>query len=206
MLTLEEFKKRNKLSNEQLAALIGVSKEKVSMMLKGYGVVRNRDRIIPRLKELGIITPGEEFRAEVKRRDPNELVTLNEYLEESGMTLKGLSELLNVPIGSLHGWLQGRRTSVETSEKLKKFGIEHPSFDRKAPKKDNPERKTTDKKGFLKDFQIAAVKKFGNTIVSKRHSEKAIIDEFAKFNLKVQCREFETYRGGHYVVEIDYKG
>ena len=61
MLTLEEFKKRNKLSNEQLAALIGVSKEKVSMMLKGYGVVRNRDRIIPRLKELGIVVPGEEF-------------------------------------------------------------------------------------------------------------------------------------------------
>ena len=160
MLTLEEFKKRNKLSNEQLAALIGVSKEKVSMMLKGYGVVRNRDRIIPRLKELGIVTPGEEFRVEVKQRDPNELVTLNEYLEESGMTLKGLSELLNVPIGSLHGWLQGRRTSVETSEKLKKFGIEHPSFDRKAPKKDNPKRKTTNKKGFLKEVLFAPVNPF----------------------------------------------
>lgn len=204
MLTIQEFKKNNKLSNEQLAALIGVSKETVSAMLKGREITRNRDRLIPRLKELGIVPPGDK--PEPKPRDPNELITINEYFEESGMTVKGFADLLEVSSGSLYGWLQGRRASEEMCERLKRFGIKHPSYKEKPLNESNIGKKTDNKKGFLKDFQIAAVKKFGNTIVSKRHSEKAIIDEFAKFGLKVQCREFETYRGGHYVVEIDYKG
>ena len=204
MLTIQEFKKNNKLSNEQLAALIGVAKETVSAMLKGREITRNRDRLIPRLKELGIVPPGDK--SETKPRDLNELITINEYFEESGMTVKGFAELLGVSSGSLYGWMQGRRASEETCERLKRFGIKHPSYKDKPLNESNFGKKTDNKKGFLKDFQIVAVEKFGNTIVSKRHSEKAIIDEFAKFNLKVQCREFETYRGGHYVVEIDYKG
>ena len=204
MLTIQEFKKNNKLSNEQLAALIGVSKETASAMLKGREITRNRDRLIPRLKELGIVPPGDK--SETKPRDLNELITINEYFEESGMTVKGFAELLGVSSGSLYGWMQGRRASEETCERLKRFGIKHPTNKEKPLNESNIGKKTGNKKGFLKDFQIAAVKKFGNTIVSKRHSEKAIIDEFAKFGLKVQCREFETYRGGHYVVEIDYKG
>ena len=204
MLTIQEFKKNNKLSNEQLAALIGVSKETVSAMLKGREITRNRDRLILRLKELGIVPPGEK--SEPKPRDPNELITINEYFEESGMTVKGFADLLEVSSGSLYGWLQGRRASEETCERLKRFGIKHPTYKEKPLNESNIGKKTDNKKGFLKDFQIAAVKKFGNTIVSKRHSEEAIINEFAKFGLKVQCREFETYRGGHYVVEIDYKG
>ena len=204
MLTIQEFKKNNKLSNEQLAALIGVSKETVSAMLKGREITRNRDRLIPRLKELGIVPPGDK--SEPKPRDPNELITINEYFEESGMTVKGFADLLEVSSGSLYGWLQGRRASKETCERLKRFGIKHPTYKEKPLNESNIGKKTGNKKGFLKDFQIVAVEKFGNTIISKRHEKEAIINEFAKFGLKVQCREFETYRGGHYVVEIDYKG
>ena len=204
MLTIQEFKKNNKLSNERLATLIGVSKETVSAMLKGREITRNRDRLIPRLKELGIVPPGDK--SEPKPRDPNELITINEYFEESGMTVKGFADLLEVSSGSLYGWLQGRRASEETCERLKRFGIKHPTYKEKPLNESNIGKKTGNKKGFLKDFQIVAVEKFGNTIVSKRHSEEVIINEFAKFGLKVQCREFETYRGAHYVVEIDYKG
>ena len=103
MLTIQEFKKNNKLSNEQLAALIGVSKETVSAMLKGREITRNRDRLIPRLKELGIVPPGDK--SETKPRDLNELITINEYFEESGMTVKGFADLLEVSSGSLYGWL-----------------------------------------------------------------------------------------------------
>ena len=204
MLTIQEFKKNNKLSNEQLAALIGVSKETVSAMLKGREITRNRDRLIPRLKELGIVPPGDK--SETKPRNLNELITINEYFEESGMTVKGFAELLGVSSGSLYGWMQGRRASEETCERLKRFGIKHPSYKEKPLNESNIGKKTDNKKGFLKDFQIVAVEKFGNTIVSKRYGEEAIINEFAKSGLKVQCREFETYRGAHYVVEIDYKG
>ena len=204
MLTIQEFKKNNKLSNEQLAALIGVSKETASAMLKGREITRNRDRLIPRLKELGIVPPGDK--SETKPRDLNELITINEYFEESGMTVKGFAELLGVSSGSLYGWMQGRRASEETCERLKRFGIKHPSYKEKPLNESNVGKKTDNKKGFLKDFQIVTVEKFGNTIISKRHGKEAIINEFAKFGLKVQCREFETYRGGHYVVEIDYKG
>ena len=204
MLTIQEFKKNNKLSNEQLAALIGVSKETASAMLKGREITRNRDRLIPRLKELGIVPPGDK--SETKPRDLNELITINEYFEESGMTVKGFAELLGVSSGSLYGWMQGRRASEETCERLKRFGIKHPSYKEKPLNESNVGKKTDNKKGFLKDFQIVAVEKFGNTIVSKRYGEEAIINEFAKSGLKVQCREFETYRGAHYVVEIDYKG
>ena len=204
MLTIQEFKKNNKLSNEQLAALIGVSKETASAMLKGREITRNRDRLIPRLKELGIVPPGDK--SETKPRDLNELITINEYFEESGMTVKGFAELLGVSSGSLYGWMQGRRASEETCERLKRFGIKHPSYKEKPLNESNIGKKTDNKKGFLKDFQIVAVEKFGNTIISKRYGKEAIINEFAKFGLKVQCREFETYRGAHYVVEMDYKG
>ena len=205
MLTLEEFKKKNKLSNEQLAALIGISKDTLSAMLKGRGIVRNREKIVPKMKDLGITPPGEGHKVETKPREPGELITINEYFEESGMTVKGFAELLGVSSGSLYGWLQGRRASEETCERLKRFGIKHPSYKEKPLNESNVGKKTDNKKGFLKDFQIVAVEKFGNTIISKRHEKEAIINEFAKFGLKVQCREFETYRGGHYVVEIDYK-
>ena len=202
MLTLEEFKKKNKLSNEQLAALIGISKDTLSAMLKGRGIVRNREKIVPKMKDLGITHPGEGHKVETKPREPGELITINEYFEESGMTLKGFAEVLGVSPTSLWGWLQGRRASEEICERLKKLGIKHPTYKEK-PLRENPlKKKRDDKKGFLKDFQVHAVEKFGNTIVSKRHTKEAIVKEYAKFGLKVQCREFETYRGGHYVVEI----
>lgn len=207
MLTLKEFKEKNKLSNEQLAALIGVSKDTIGTMLKGQAIVRNRERIIPKLKELGIEPPGHEHKEKNTIRAPGELMTINEYYEEMGMTVKGFAKMLDVPVGTLFGWLQGRRVSEEIHEKLKKIGILHPTYKEGFRNNEiNAARISgANKKGFLKDFQVVAVEKFGNTIVSKRYSKEAIIDEFAKFDLKVQCREFETYHGSHYVVEVDHK-
>ena len=79
MLTLEEFKKINKLSNEQLADLIGVSKEKVSMMLKGHEIIKDRKRIILRLKDLGVAPPDEECKIETTSRNLNKTITINEF-------------------------------------------------------------------------------------------------------------------------------
>ena len=202
LLTLEEFKKINKLSNEQLADLIGVSKEKVSRMLKGHEIIQDRKRIILRLKDLGVAPPDEECKVERTSRNLKKTITINEFFEESGMTLKGFAEALGVSPTSLWGWLQGRRASEEVCEKLKKLGIKHPTYKEKPLRESPLEKKRDDKKGFLKDFQVHAVEKYGNTIVSKRYTKEAIVNEFAKFGLKVYCREFETYRGGHYVVEI----
>ena len=49
----------------------------------------------------------------------------------------------------------------------------------------------------LKEFQVVAIKEFGNTIVSKKYKDKDIINEFAKFGLNVKLQDFcdKTHSG-----------
>ena len=64
----------------------------------------------------------------------------------------------------------------------------------------------TKQKVKLKRFQVIAMKKFGNTIVSKKFKADGIIDEFARLGMKVELKDFKdkTYYGWntHYIVQL----
>ena len=64
----------------------------------------------------------------------------------------------------------------------------------------------TKQKAKLKRFQVVAMKKFGNTIVSKKFKADGIIDEFARLGMKVELKDFKdkTYYGWntHYIVQL----
>ena len=96
-------------------------------------------------------------------------------------------------------------------KKMKKLGIEHPYYTHKgrsgAPitKKDSDKNSKKKSSQVLKEFQIYAMKEFGNTIVAKRFGANNIVKEFKKLGFKVSCREFENYEydeySTHFVVE-----
>lgn len=58
----------------------------------------------------------------------------------------------------------------------------------------------------LKDFQIECLVKYGNAIVSKKYEPQKIVDECARYGLKVRVREFVTWVDQtHYIVEVTKK-
>lgn len=59
----------------------------------------------------------------------------------------------------------------------------------------------------IKDFQMYAIKVYGETIMSKVYTPEEIINEFKRFNLNVHVRCFTTAfkdpsEDTHYVVEL----
>lgn len=206
MLTINEYKEKHKLTNRELGALIGVARESISRYLAGHSCVRNSEVVHSKMKELGIIPPGmtkEEYRKRTELKGP---MTIQEYYERSGMTVDQIAEMLGVPRSNVHGWLvKGRAARPEFAERMKKFGIIHPVFvrhDKSKPKEVKNTNKGDSKGKILKPFQIYAVKKFGNTIVTSLYGKEKVIEEFAALGIKVSCREFETYDYGmHYIVE-----
>lgn len=96
-------------------------------------------------------------------------------------------------------------------KKMKKIGIEHPYYTHKGrsgspiTKKDGDKNSEKKSSQALKEFQIYAMKEFGNTIVAKRFGSGNIVKEFKKMGFKVRCREFENYEydeySTHFVVE-----
>ena len=59
----------------------------------------------------------------------------------------------------------------------------------------------------LKDFQLFALKEYGNTIVSQSIKKEKIINEFKRFGFDVRLRPFERScqdkeQHTHYVVEL----
>lgn len=211
MLTLKEYKEQHKLTNSALAELIGVSRETLSKYLEGHSCVRNKGQVMPKLKELGIVPPGMEKDDYEKSLEFNGPVTLKEYYEQKNLTLAQLAELLDVKATNLNGWMNGRRVDFETHKKMKKLGIEHPYYTHKGrsgspiTKKDGDKNSEKKYSQVLKEFQIYAMKEFGNTIVTKRFGSDNIVKEFKKIGFKVRCREFENYEydeySTHFVVE-----
>ena len=139
------------------------------------------------------------------------LMTINEYKSENGLTNSQLADLLDVSESSIEKYLMGDATSAAIAKRMSKLGIEHP-YRRGHVKggEDVPVKKHTRKKvksdfdsRILKEYQVAIIKEFGNTIVSKKHKAEDIINEFAKFGLKVELEDFreKTYPGWdtHYV-------
>ena len=211
MLTLKEYKEQHKLTNSALAELIGVSRETPSKYLEGHSCVRNKGQVMPKLKELGIVPPGMEKDDYEKSLEFNGALTLKEYYERNNLTLAQLAELLGTKPVNLSAWMNGRRVDFEMHNKMKKLGIEHPYYTHKGSsrssitKKDSVKNDEKKSSQVLKEFQIYAMKEFGNTIVAKRFGANNIIEEFKKLGFKVSCREFENYEydeyGTHFVVE-----
>lgn len=211
MLTLKEYKDQHKLTSSALAELIGVSRETLSKYLDGHPCVRNKRQVLPKLKELGIIPPGMDKDTYEKSLKFNGIMTLREYYERNDLTLAQLAELLGTKPVNLSAWMNGRRVNVKMHKKMKKLGIEHPYYKPKgrsgAPITKKDSNKNSEKKSsqVLKEFQIYAMKEFGNTIVAKRFGANNIIEEFKKLGFEVSCREFENYEydeyGTHFVVE-----
>lgn len=58
-------------------------------------------------------------------------------------------------------------------------------------------------KSILQEFQIECLRKFGNTIVFKKHGKQKIIDECMAYGFEVKVREFTTnVDPKHYVIEL----
>ena len=140
------------------------------------------------------------------------LMTINEYKSENGLTNSQLADLLDVSESSIEKYLMGDATSAAIAKRMSKLGIEHP-YRRGHVKggEDVPVKKHTRKKvksdfdsKILKEYQVAIIKKFGNTIVSKKHKAEVIINEFARFGLSVELTDFQDKThydwNTHYVV------
>lgn len=141
-------------------------------------------------------------------------MTIKEYKELHGLSGRGLAKDLGVCQATVEGWLRGNGAQPHYVELLKSFGIEHTVYTRNSSAKFNEQKmKERDEvQGILKYFQIQAVKHLGNTIVSKKHTIPKIVEEFERFGLKVNVRNFinthqmEGCQDTHYVVELKKEG
>ena len=138
-------------------------------------------------------------------------MTINEYKSKSGLTNSQLADLLDVSESSVEKYLMGDTASAAVAKRMANIGIEHPyrrgrvnSGDGVPTEKCKREKvKSTFNSKILKEHQAVIIREFGNTIVSKKHKAEDIINEFAKFGLKVELEDFreKTYPGWdtHYV-------
>ena len=151
-------------------------------------------------------------------------MTVEEYLKKHNMKQRELSRLSGVSPNAISKLAKGEgRFGVQTANKLAKLGISIPKEMVLTPsekgkmggekakllresKELGAEIAATKQKVKLKRFQVVAMKKFGNTIVSKKFKADGIIDEFARLGMKVELKDFKdkTYYGWntHYIVQL----
>ena len=151
-------------------------------------------------------------------------MTVEEYLKKHNMKQRELSRLSGVSPNAISKLAKGEgRFGVQTANKLAKLGISIPKEMVLTPsdkgktggekakllresKELEAEIAATKQKVKLKRFQVVAMKKFGNTIVSKKFKADGIIDEFARLGMKVELKDFKdkTYYGWntHYIVQL----
>ena len=143
------------------------------------------------------------------------LLTISEYQNKHLLTDAQLARKLGVAVQSIKDWKGGVNPTPASKEKLARLGIYHVPVPK--VQKSQPKSKINNYDGFLKDFQIYAIRKFGNTIIAKKHEPQAIVDEFAKLKIKVRVRDFETIQFStvkdfdnskttHWIVEVVRKG
>lgn len=115
-------------------------------------------------------------------------MTVQEYLEKEGITANALSKRLNVTPATVYKVIQGGEIKVETACKFARLGIEVAVIGNKIP--------TVEMVGenpcHLKYFQIAAIQKLGNTIVSKEHSPESIVEAFKRIGVDVAVKDFSS--------------
>lgn len=124
--------------------------------------------------------------------ETNEMLTIQEFQQRFNLSLSTLGVILRISRNNLQEYLDGEKDfTPKRVERLRAIGIEASQkrvlqFERKIQRK----KQLTKKVEIIKDWQIAAMKRFGNTIISKKHSKEEIIAEFGKYGYDVQIREF----------------
>lgn len=115
-------------------------------------------------------------------------MTVQEYLEKEGITAFALSKKIKVTPPTVYKVIQGGEIKVETACKFARLGIEVAVIGNKIPTVEMIE----DNSCHLKYFQIAAIQKLGNTIVSKEYSPESIIKAFKRFGVDVEVKNFSS--------------
>ena len=214
-MTVDEYLKINNMKSSQLAEKLGVSCTTISNAKAGG---KMSAEVTKRFQSLGIEVNGTEGIENI-----NNLPTVKEYMDSKEMSYADFARQFCVSYETAKNMYrddyQGAR--YDLAKRLLSAGIYVPVID--YSKRENTRKKNIEKKNlgktkvkkkikietWLKPFQIEAVKKLGNTIVSTKHSKEDIISEYKKFGINVECREFKTYyySKSHYVVvDIDFVG
>lgn len=161
---------------------------------------------------------GKPVRKKVPYKFPyetDEFMTLGEFKERYGLSDSTLGNTLGIHQGNITKYLAGEyQFAKKTIDRLGKLGIDvsnKRSVAKEVVEKYNKKvlvkKKKPKKDEIIKDFQLAAMARFGNTIVSKKYSEDVIIEEFKKHGYSVKVREFGPCpisdmqnKNSHYVV------
>lgn len=161
---------------------------------------------------------GKPNRKKVPYKFPHEtdeFMTLGEFKERYGLSDSTLGNILGIHQGIVTKYLAGEyQFARKTIDRLAKLGIDVSNkrsvakeVVEKHSKKVLPKKKKPKKDEIIKDFQLAAMARFGNTIVSKKYSIDTIKAEFKKRGYSVKVREFGPCpisdmqnKNSHYVV------
>lgn len=223
-MTISEYLEKNNMSSAALARVMGVANSVITNAKKGQKMSAT---VTEKFLALGIEVNGSRFNSNEKN-----LPTIKEVMERDNIGPYVFAKRYGVGAGFVYTAIRDDYTGCrrDIAEKLEKRGIFCPIIDytktsskisktctAKKEKNAEPIKKVAKKtrkqlweeKTWLKEFQVSAIKKFGNTIVSTKHSKEDIISEYKKFGINVECREFKTYyySKSHYVVvDIDFVG
>lgn len=144
---------------------------------------------------------GKPIRKKVLYKFPsesNEIITLEEFKKRYDLSFSNLETALGINSKNIAKYLAGEHQfTKKVVERLGKLGIDV-SRKRLVPKEVvKKEFKTTSSKvvnnkenEMIQEFQLAAMARFGNTIVSKKYLKDEIKNEFRKYGYSVQIREF----------------
>lgn len=136
--------------------------------------------------------------------DTNETMTIQEFRDKYNLPITTLAKALGVVKEYIEEHLEGERPFTKSRvERLRKLGfiIDDNVGLRKNSKPEKPKPKKI-KSHIVKDFHLAAMKRYGNTIVSKKNSPQQIIDEFKKYGFDVDVRDFKHKKETHSFVSL----
>lgn len=127
----------------------------------------------------------------------SKLMTIEEYLKKEGLSANSLAKRLNMHIATILKVKKGNAVRPATARRFNKVGIDVEVIGGVIE---------PDKICELKEFQLKAIAKYGNTIVSKEFTPKSIIKAFRTKGFKVKVEEFQCedgwYEDTHYVVRL----
>ena len=208
-----EYLKKNEMTIPALALRIGIADSTLRKLIRGGEVTTY---LVEKVQKFGLTIDGVEMVENV-----DHLPTISEVMERDGLTQYDFAIKYGINYTNIYYMLQKeyRGASHELAEHLRKQGVYVPVRTCLVPPQSvekfyvEPKAKVTkEPKTFLKPFQIQAVKHLGNTIVSKKHAIPKIVEEFERFGLKVNVRNFvnahqmDGCQDTHYVVELKKEG
>lgn len=135
-------------------------------------------------------------------------MTINDCCEKHGISKYDLAMKLGISKNVIYKCSRGYKTlNIEAAKKLKEIGIEVGIYGQGKAKNKKQKEKEPEKIILFEpnEFQLSALKQFGNTIVSKKHGPKSVIASFEVYGFNVLVRNFDRSvedDGSHYVVEV----